>query len=80
LPARDGLQVGLNVSGGGLTVVVPPTAGARVAVELDDSQLEIDSSRFVSTEQGVYLSQGYDQAESRLELTIQASDSTITIR
>jgi hypothetical protein len=80
LPARDGLQVGLNVSGGGLTAVVPPTAGARVAVELDDSQLEIDSSRFVSTEEGVYLSQGYDQAESRLELTIQASDSTITIR
>lgn len=81
LPARDGLQAKLNVSDdGGLTVIVPPAAGARVVVELDDSELEIDSSRFVSTEGGVYLSLDYDQAESRLELTIEASDSTITIR
>lgn len=80
LAARDGLQARLNLSDGGLTVIVPPDMGARVMVELDDSRLEIDSSRFVPGEQGVYLSQDYDQAESKLELTIEASDSTVTIR
>ncbi len=79
LPATDGLQASLTLSDSALTVIVPPAVGARVMVELDDSQLEIDSSRFVQTNQGEYLSQDYEQAESRLDLTIEASDSTVTI-
>jgi hypothetical protein len=80
LPATDGLQASLTLSDSALTVIVPPTMGARVMVELDDSRLEIDSSRFVRTNQGEYLSQDYEQAESRLDLTIEASDSTVTVR
>jgi hypothetical protein len=80
LADTDGQEATLTLSGGELTVIVPQTVGVRVKVELSDSSLTIDSSRFTEVGPGEYLSQGYEGASSTTDLTIKASDSKITVR
>lgn len=79
LAGTDGLEVRVTLSDSELTVMVPETAGARVTLELDDARLAIDSSRFLEIGEGEYLSRDYERAEAKLDLLIEASDSTITI-
>lgn len=80
LPATDGLDANLNLDGGELTVIVPPDAGARVRLDLDDSDLAINPDRFTKISADEYLSEGSEEAETRLDLTLRASDSAITVQ
>jgi len=80
LPATSGLDARLDLRDSRLTLVLPATAGARVEVQLSDSDLTIDSSRFFEINPGEYLSEGYDQAQTWIGVSLQASDSTITIQ
>jgi hypothetical protein len=80
LPATSGLNASLDLQDSRLTLVLPPTAGARVEVQLSDTDLTIDSSRFIEIQPGVYLSEGYDQAQTQISVSLQASDSAITVR
>ncbi len=80
LPATSDLDARLDLQDSRLTLVLPTTAGARVEVELSDSDLTIDSSRFREINPGEYLSEGYDQAQTLIDVSLQATDSTITIR
>jgi hypothetical protein len=79
LPGTDGLNARLTLSDSDLRVTVPAAAGARVTLELDDAQLTIDSTRFTEVGDGEYLSRDYEQAEAKVDLVIEASDSSITI-
>ncbi len=80
LPATDGLDTNLNLDGGELTVVVPPDAGARVRVDLDDSELSIDPDRFTKISADEYLSEGFEEAETKLDLTLRATDSAVSVQ
>ncbi len=80
LPATSDLDARLDLQDSRLTLVLPATAGARVEAQLSDSDLTIDSSRFREINPGEYLSEGYDQADTLIDVGLQASDSTITVR
>lgn len=80
MPAADGLDANLNLDGGELTVIVPPDAAARVRLDLDDSELAIDPDRFTKISSDEYLSEGFEEAETRLDLTLRASDSAVSVQ
>jgi len=80
LPSSDGLNANLNLDESELIVSIPADAAVRIAVNLDDSELTIDSSRFMKISVSEYLSQGYDEAETRLNLTLRATDSSVSIQ
>jgi hypothetical protein len=79
LPARDGFGATLDIEDSELVLTVPPDAGARVELQSDDTELALDSSRFTKTSDNEYLSAGYDQAETRLDVVLTAADSSVTI-
>jgi hypothetical protein len=80
LPATSDLNARLDLQDSRLTLVLPATAGVRVEVQLSDSDLTIDSSRFREIKPGEYRSEGYDQADTFIDVGLQATDSAITIR
>jgi hypothetical protein len=51
-----------------------------VLLDLDDSELTIDSARFTKIIADQYLSEGFEEAETRLNLTLRATHSTISIQ
>lgn len=80
LPAADALDANLNLNGSELTVVVPPDAAARVRLDLDDTELVIDPDRFTKISAGEYLSEGSEEVEIRLDLTLHATDSAVSVQ
>ncbi len=80
LPTSHGLNATLHLDESDLTVSIPGDVGARLALDLDDTQLSIDSSRFVEIGDNEYLSRGYEEADARVEVTLKAEDSTINIQ
>ncbi len=80
LPSSDGLSASVNLDGSELTVSIPSDVGARVELDLDDTELTIDSSRFMKISDNEYVSREYDEAETRLDLTLRATDSSVSIR
>ena len=80
MPATDGLDANLNLDGSELTVIVPSNAAAKVRLDLDDTELTIDSARFTKISADQYLSEGFEEAETKLDVTLQATDSAISIQ
>jgi hypothetical protein len=80
LPTSDHLNAQLDVGDSRLTIVFPSTVGVRLTTKVSDSYLAFDSSRFVETSPEEYLSEGYDQAQIRMDVSLEAVDSTVTIR
>jgi hypothetical protein len=80
MPASDGLETNLNLDGSELTIIVPAKAAARVRLDLDDTELTIDSARFTKISADQYLSEGFEEAETKLDVTLQATDSAISIQ
>lgn len=80
MPASDKLDATLNLDDTELTVIVPASAAASVRLDLDDTELTVDSSRFDRISGNEYLSQGYDEAETRLDLMLTATHSSISIQ
>lgn len=80
LPATSDLDAKLDLLDSQLTLVLPAAAGARVEVQLSDGDLIIDSSRFREINPGEYLSEGYDQARTLIDVGVEATDSTIIIQ
>jgi len=80
MSATDGLDANLNLDESELTVIVPPGAAAGVLLDLDDSELTIDSARFTKISADQYLSEGFEEAETRLNPTLRATHSTISIQ
>ncbi len=80
LPSTDRLNASLSLDESQLTVSMPADVGARVELNLDDTELTIDSSRFTKISDNEYLSREYDEAETRLDLTLRATDSFINIQ
>ncbi len=80
LPSSDGLAASLNLDESELTVSIPNDVGASIKLNLDDTELTVDSSRFMKISDNQYVSRQYDEAESRLDLTLRATDSSVSIR
>jgi hypothetical protein len=80
LPTSDNLDAQLDVGDSRLTIAFPSTVGARLTTKLSDSYLDFDPPRFVELSPEEYLSEGYDQAQIRMDVSLEAVDSTITIQ
>jgi hypothetical protein len=80
LSATGNLDAELGVEDSRLTIIFPSTVGARLETKLSDSRLDFDTSRFVELAPDEYVSEGYEEAEILIDVSLQASDSTITIQ
>jgi hypothetical protein len=80
LPSTDDLNANLNLDETDLTVSVPADAAARIELSLSDTQLTIDSSRFMEISETEYVSRGYDEADIKLDVTLRARDSSVSIK
>jgi len=80
LPSSAGLNASLNLDDSELTVSIPSDVAARIELNLDDTELTIDSSRFMKISDSEYVSRGYDEAETRFDLTFRATDSSLTLQ
>jgi hypothetical protein len=80
LSTTAGLDAELDIEDSRLTIIVPSSVGARVVAEISDSDVDFDTSRFVEIGPGEYLSEGYEEAQILVHVSLQASDSTITIQ
>lgn len=80
LSATGELDAKLDIGDSRLTIIFPSSVGARLETKLSDSDLDLDSSRFVEIGSGEYLSEGYEEAQIFMDVSLQASDSTITIQ
>ncbi len=70
----------MNIDESELTVSMPSDMGVRVELNLSDTELTVDSSRFMKITDSEYVSRDYDQAEAKLNLTLNATDSSVSIR
>ncbi len=80
LPSGDGLDASMNLDESELTVSIPSDVGVRLELNLSDTELTVDSSHFMKITDNEYVSRDYDQAEAKLNLTLEATDSSVSIR
>lgn len=80
LSSSDALNASLNLDDSELTVSIPANVAARVELNLDDTELFVDSSRFTKISEDQYLSADYDELEIRIDLSITATDSSLSIQ
>jgi hypothetical protein len=80
LSATGDLDAELGIEDSRLTIIFPTTVGVRLVATLSDSRLDFDTSRFVELVPNEYVSEGYEEAQIVIDVSLQASDSTITIQ
>lgn len=77
LPSQGRIVV--DASASSLTVVVPPEVAARIRIDSSASSEVIDSERFVR-EGEYYVTRGAQNAEKRIEVELQTSATSISIK
>jgi len=79
-PAAAGLTTA-HISGGAstITVEIPPGVAAQIQHQGGLSTLNVDQSRFPQVSDSMYRSPDYDNAQNRVDLTIETGVTTIQI-
>ncbi len=80
-PARvTGALIDIETGVANLDISVPEGVAARIRLKESIGAFSIDQQRFPCLEDGIYQSADYDQAAYRVELTLEAGLSSVTVR
>ncbi len=84
LPTTGQQEIDVDVSAGSLTLYLPENGQARLEVDLSLGSFSLDNGRFtqLSTDNGheVWQTAGYEDAEDHIDLTIDASAGSVTVK
>ena len=80
LPARGASHMDLKAGAASIDIRIPDGVAGRVRIKEGLTSLNIDKTRFPQVDSRLYQSTGYDTAENRAELNIEAGVGSITIK